>query len=364
MGVGPNGRESAKQLAGKLETIMCTNAFEATMCKGAQRCSHRALLLGTSRCNHSCMPNAMRLNIGDGVGWLVSRLPISPGEELTVPYLDDERLRLPCKHRAALLRVGSIKSCLCIRCQRGVDEPRLFACAECEGGVRMVRWRHQKVGLALDMKEKDMDSDTLEACDACGFGDMRAAEKSMLDAESELEKLYFAMERRPQVIGDSDGQVLDAFFEQARFACLHDGHWLLERYYDLKNDHLQNTIGLFPFRPAVRMMSDRLELIACAEGILQCLWRFRGGVDPKALTLGQALGWNLERLAGRHAALLRDGARSQSRKDAEQHRWEALRNYELAYRELKWLYAKEDESRDLKGESHVTVFGKMKDLLA
>ncbi|CAE8588662.1 unnamed protein product [Polarella glacialis] len=73
-----------------------------------------ALLAATSLCSHSCRPNCHVAHEGAGTVALRAVSPISPGEELTISYLDDLGAFGEVR-RAELLRTRYFK-CVCERC--------------------------------------------------------------------------------------------------------------------------------------------------------------------------------------------------------------------------------------------------------
>ncbi|KAF7290377.1 SET domain-containing protein [Mycena chlorophos] len=84
--------------------------------------THRALFLDTSRCNHSCAPNARwhwdpaTLSLS-----LIAVRPIGLGDEITISYLPGTHLLLPRQTRQSLLLSAYNFSCCCAACIR-MDE--------------------------------------------------------------------------------------------------------------------------------------------------------------------------------------------------------------------------------------------------
>ncbi|KAJ7058487.1 hypothetical protein C8F01DRAFT_990819 [Mycena amicta] len=79
--------------------------------------THRALFVDTSRCNHSCSPNARwHWDPATFSLTLVSVRPIGFGEEITISYLPGIQLLLPRTARQSLLQSAYNFSCCCSAC--------------------------------------------------------------------------------------------------------------------------------------------------------------------------------------------------------------------------------------------------------
>lgn len=363
----------------KLCAIFDTNCFETTfVAKDQQIILKPALFLGISRANHSCAPNAIRLNIGDGIGRVVALKPITHDEEITLSYLGPDQLRLPQAGRGRVLAGWKIAKCLCTRCAKAEDDSRVFTCRKCAeaAGRRVVSLRERQ--------------EILTACDVCGgpsSSDHEDTSQRLLQHEQKIEKQYFELEHNPQLIGDSAGRCLTELIENAKTATIHEAHWLSYQLQDLLHDFLQNCVEQDP--NIDRMLGYRQKLIHCVGAQLPCLQRTRSGSCGGSARLCQAVAWAQERLGDAHAQLLglqdyvqqKKGAqaselekpsegdrtinwKTESEKEEQaDHLWHTLRNYELAYTELRSIYSRASDSRDLTRESHLTVFNKMRLLL-
>lgn len=80
--------------------------------------------------SHSCIPNAMWLADSQGAFRLVARRYISPGDEITLSYLDDEGLAQHASVRRRLLAASKGFICMCERC-RGKDAVQPRSCFIC-----------------------------------------------------------------------------------------------------------------------------------------------------------------------------------------------------------------------------------------
>merc|ERR1711924_122469 len=101
------------------------------------------LLVTTSRLNHSCFPNALR-GPGEIEGTCEVRaiLPVEPGEELTICYVDEDTLTSPAEMRKDRLHGRWQFVCACPRCP-APDSLRAFRCTvpACEGGLHFADGR-------------------------------------------------------------------------------------------------------------------------------------------------------------------------------------------------------------------------------
>ncbi|KAF7313177.1 SET domain-containing protein [Mycena kentingensis (nom. inval.)] len=93
--------------------------------------SHRAIFLNTSRCNHSCSPNARwHWDLATFSLTLVAVRPIAENEEITISYLPGPYLLLPRATRDSLLRSSYNFSCRCAACVHTKPEQSDMARAE------------------------------------------------------------------------------------------------------------------------------------------------------------------------------------------------------------------------------------------
>ncbi|KAJ7435810.1 hypothetical protein B0H11DRAFT_1701227 [Mycena galericulata] len=103
-----------------VEGIMRTNAIAVTLdvpdVPHPELTTHRAVFLNTSRCNHSCAPNAMwHWDVGSFSLALEALRPIPAGDEITVAYITPTYSRA---ERRAQLHAMYTFSCRCEVCAR------------------------------------------------------------------------------------------------------------------------------------------------------------------------------------------------------------------------------------------------------
>eukprot|EP01063_Lacrimia_lanifica_P020325 TRINITY_DN27652_c0_g1_i1.p2 TRINITY_DN27652_c0_g1~~TRINITY_DN27652_c0_g1_i1.p2 ORF type:complete len:381 (+),score=74.48 TRINITY_DN27652_c0_g1_i1:1397-2539(+) len=297
-----------------LMTIVATNGFSTDVRTGGRRQQMVMVYLGTSRCNHSCDPNAQRVNTGDGKARVVALEDISAGSGITVSYLTDTQAMTDYATRQEYLKTWGIDGCLCAVCTSGCDPMRVFRCAKCSDGVRAA---------------STGPTDELLPCESPSCGARDAADAAWFVEEESIKAAYLAIERRPQSIGDTRGGNVDALLKRAKAARMAAAHWIVERLHDMLCDYYAQH-----GRQRGLMIANNTARLAAYD-------RWAGG----GRKVCQHRAWVNERIGDLHAeAGDTDGARAA---------------YERAGAELQLLYGGIHELRDLKDESHLVINAKL-----
>ena len=135
--------------------------------------THAAIFQLLSRVNHSCAPNALRME-HKGRLRLVALSAIAPGEEIHISYLKSDHLLEPATRRQQRL-ASWFPTCWCSRCSSPVDDTRCFPCVAdgCRGGICRV------------IKGSDKFAE-LSACSTCGALPLAPAAESAMRSEAVL----------------------------------------------------------------------------------------------------------------------------------------------------------------------------------
>ena len=198
----PEGEEA---VAEKFLLVWDANAFDSD--------TGRVIYVILSRVNHSCAPNALRVQHGGRI-CLVALREIEPGEEVTQSYLNQDMLLEPRAMRQRRL-TSWFPSCWCLRCASEWDDVRCFPCA---------------TKTCTDSACTALSSAGIAGCNVCGAVPTNSA--SLLRMEQQIVDKYLAFERCPETLTEKG---IDGLLQLAS-RVLAPRHWVRAALGDVAQD--------------------------------------------------------------------------------------------------------------------------------
>lgn len=209
-----------------------------------------ALFRKLSRVNHSCAPNAMRVELDvssqrpHGGFSLVALQPIDVGEEITINYGSDEELLMPAEARQEWYMKTRGHGCWCARCDEPEDTLRAFACSTdgCRGYLYVCR----------GSRSTGTSGEALTTCSACAC-DAGATAAESLVAEAGVVSTYWKLDcilaaawQPESVVPVTEwaGSICAALrLRQQAAEVLSDQHWVVARLDGRLSDVFGTGVG-------------------------------------------------------------------------------------------------------------------------
>mmetsp|Transcript_39560 Transcript_39560/g.54931 ORF Transcript_39560/g.54931 Transcript_39560/m.54931 type:complete len:553 (-) Transcript_39560:360-2018(-) len=208
--------ESSQEQFWRFARIWSSNCFEV----GEDQSALFAIL---SRVNHSCKPNMLRSETGNGIKCM-ALVDIARGEELTISYVHDKDLMFPSSLRQNILKRWNF-GCKCNRCSADKDDVSGFMCpkASCKG-----------VAFGCRLK-------SIGPCEVCGaeYDSVKVAE--LLAAEARTLQEYLKIEADPGIVAFRPSILNQLLTATKKFRGDSTRHWIIAGLNDISADFATQT---------------------------------------------------------------------------------------------------------------------------